>query len=129
MDGPRPQADLATPEREDVLLGRKHTDSLFFFSLDYNISFFATTRQYLLKGRSVSRGPTELVQQFACRGSSDQRKDAGRQIVDYGLAISLADPSEEEGGIYGTCSKDFYLPSWRLEGGWGGGSAPCVRRR
>jgi len=32
------------------------------------------------------------------------------------LAISLAYPNGEEGGYF-TCSKDFYLPSRRLEEG------------
>jgi hypothetical protein len=60
VEGPRPQADLATPERENVLLGGAQINFLFFFSLGYNISFFATTQQCLLKGRSVPVTYTSL---------------------------------------------------------------------
>ncbi len=56
MEGPRPQADLATPEREDVLLGGTQIDFLFFFRFGYStiFLFFATTQQCFLKVRGVT---------------------------------------------------------------------------
>ncbi len=57
---------------------------------------------YIAQRNDGYRGHTGLVQQFACRGSSHQRKGAGRHRIDNGLALSLADPSREEVGILGT---------------------------
>ncbi len=44
------------------------------------------------------RWPARLVQYFASWGSLHRRKGAASHIIGYGLAISLAYRSEEEGG-------------------------------
>jgi hypothetical protein len=47
----------------------------------------------------MQRGPTQLVQQSACRGNSYRRKGAGSHRIDMvGFAISLAYHIKEEGG-------------------------------
>jgi hypothetical protein len=66
---------------------------------------------------------TDLVQHFAYRGSSHRREGAARLKNLYGLAISLAYPSDEGGKftrlIISTCLRG----AWRMRGR----SAPCSR--
>jgi hypothetical protein len=68
------------------------------------------------KSNDIER-PTDLVQHSAYKGISQHRRKSAANLENlYGLAISLAYPNGEEGGYF-TCSKDFYLPSRRLEEG------------
>ncbi len=67
------------------------------------------------------RGPSELVQQFANRGSSHRRKSAGMHIFD--MVGYIARLSQWVGGGYFTCSNVFAC----LRGARGRGSAPCAR--
>jgi hypothetical protein len=60
-----------------------------------------------------SRGPTELVQRSAYRGSSHRHKGAASHINRHGLAISLAYSSGEEGVFY--MFKSFLFDFVRLE--------------
>jgi hypothetical protein len=61
------------------------------------------------------RGPTELFQQSAYRGSSHRRKGADRHILDMVWLYRSSFPVGRRGIFTG--SNNFYMPSRRLEKG------------
>jgi hypothetical protein len=61
------------------------------------------------------RGPTELVQHFAKRGSSHRHQAAGRQMNDITVRIFCTPFTVGRRNVYCVRSYDFALPSRRLE--------------
>ncbi len=95
------------------------------FFLGATIPLFLTFHWPTVQAQSNGwyRGPNELVQHSAFKGSSHRRKGAARHKIDTVWLYPLSCPSEEERVYY---FFKWFLPAFAAPKGGGGESAPFV---